>query len=180
MRALIPTFSLALLVGCSGAAGGPAAVDLKVIAEGNVVRYPVEKRTLAPEVTGDLLIGTGSVAPRPDGNVQVVNFWASWCGPCRKEQPILQKLHEEYKERGVSFVGVDTRRDQKAAALAFMEEFGVTYPSVFDPESRNAFRYRLFFMPATFVVDSEGRIAAAIAGGLPSEGALRAILEDLT
>lgn len=180
MRFLVSLALLATLAGCRAQAGGPPTVDVKVVAKGNVVRYPQEKRSPAPEVVGDLLVGSGAIGPRPAGSAQVVNFWASWCGPCRKEQPILERLHREYESKGVRFVGVNTRRDQRAAALAFLEEFSVTYPSVYDPASRNAFRYRLFFMPGTFVVDRQGRIAAVIAGGIPSEQALRDVLEDVT
>lgn len=175
---------LAVLTAC-GPSSAPEVVDFKVIRRGNVRSYPEEKRRMGPVPRGELLTGTGmfdSASLR--GKVVVVNFWASWCGPCRDEQPILRSLAQDYQPKGVAFVGVDTRRDQRAAALSFLDEFSIwdgsgepVYPSIYDPRSRNAYAYRLFFMPATFVLDERSRIAGVVAGGLPDERSLADLLD---
>ncbi|MGH2726901.1 MAG: TlpA family protein disulfide reductase [Actinomycetota bacterium] len=89
--------------------------------------------------------------------VVVLNLWASWCGPCRKEQPIFERLWREYRDRNVQFLGLNIR-DEKAAALAFVDEFGVTYPSFFDPSAALTFKLQVQVLPSTFIIDPEGLI----------------------
>ena len=87
-------------------------------------------------------------------------------------------MSKEYASRPVQFLGINTRRDQKAAALAFLDEFHVTYPSVFNPDSSIAFDFRVRFMPATFVIDRQGKIAAEFIGAIASASELRAIIDS--
>lgn len=111
------------------------------------------------------------------GSVGVINFWGSWCGPCRKEQPLLEAMWKTYGPRGVRFLGVNVRRDQRAAAKAFLEEFAVTYPSLYDPDSTVAHAFGLRFMPGTYVIDRQGRIAAQAIGAVTDEVRFRALLD---
>jgi thiol-disulfide isomerase/thioredoxin len=111
------------------------------------------------------------------GNVVVLNFWASWCGPCRREAPGLQGTWEAYTHRGVRFLGVDHRDDQ-AAARAYEGEFGITYPSVYDPAGELAFDYELVGLPTTFIIDRSGRIVFRFTG-YTDAGILRKALEDV-
>src|SRR5207245_4720928 len=85
----------------------------------------------APTLDLPALAGGSAIAFPRGGNITVVNFWGSWCGPCATEAPGLQRLWVDYRHRGVRFIGVD-ERDNDAAGRAFVREFGLTYPSAKD------------------------------------------------
>jgi thiol-disulfide isomerase/thioredoxin len=175
--ARLPVALVVALAGCSGVGAGSDG-SISVARAFNVVRHPVVERVSAPALEGVLLRG-GSLEPQiTAGKVAVVNFWGTWCGPCREEQPRLEALWKRFRGQDVVFVGVNTRRDQKAAALAYLDEFDVTYPSIYDPDSAIAFAYRVRVMPATFVIDPKGKIAATILGAVRSAGDLTEILDE--
>ncbi len=100
------------------------------------------------------------------GRPVLVNFWASWCVDCRKEAPLLEVAYRRVGGR-VAFVGVDTN-DTRGAALSFLHEFGVTYPSVYDPHGTAATAYGLFGLPTTVFVSPGGRILERNVGVLTS------------
>ena len=111
------------------------------------------------------------------GKVVVINFWASWCVPCREEAPILQDVWERYRGQGVVLVGVadlDVERD----ALAFIDEFGITYPNGLDMGKRISTSYKIKGVPETFIVDQDGNIVEFYIGPAQA-GQLDAILESL-
>jgi thiol-disulfide isomerase/thioredoxin len=170
----------ALLAGGLGAcSGGGGASGIGIAAGFNAVVIPVADRKAAPAFAGPTLRGGVPFSSAElAGKVVVVNFWGSWCGPCRREQGPLEVLSKEYAPRGVRFVGINARRDQKAAALAYLDEFGVTYPSVYNPDSSIAYDFRVRFMPATFVIDRQGRIAVEVIGALRSGPDLRALIDS--
>lgn len=97
------------------------------------------------------------------GNVVVVNFWASWCGPCRTETPMLASAARDLSSQGVRFLGVNIR-DDKAAAAAFEREFNVGFPSIYDREASIAAAWGVAAPPATFVVTADGQVVAAHPG----------------
>jgi thiol-disulfide isomerase/thioredoxin len=117
----------------------------------------------APALAGDDLNGDPIALADMRGDVVVVNFWATWCDPCRDEQPALERIHRAYQGQGVEFLGVD-ERDDLAAARAWTEEFDVTYPSIQDPSGSWADDFDLFGYPDTFVIDASGTIRWAIYG----------------
>ena len=91
------------------------------------------------------------------GKVVMINFWASWCGPCRDEAPELQRTWERYKDRGVVFLGIaytDTERN----AQAFLKEYGTTYPNGLDLGTRISAQYHIQGVPETFIIDRDGNI----------------------
>ena len=89
------------------------------------------------------------------GRPVVVNFWASWCVPCRKEMPALEAVYEKVKTR-IAFVGVN-HRDTRDDALGFVHDTGVRYPVGFDPDGKTATAYGLFGIPTTIFIDARGR-----------------------
>ncbi len=131
----------------------------------------------APPLAGDDLDGGSIALVDLKGDVVVVNFWATWCTPCRDEQPALERVHREYEDRGVEFLGVD-ERDDLAAARAWVDEFDVTYPSIQDPSGAWADDFGLFGYPDTFVIDATGTIRWAVYGQVGEEQ-LRQLI-DLT
>ncbi|MCH7625235.1 MAG: TlpA family protein disulfide reductase [Chloroflexi bacterium] len=111
------------------------------------------------------------------GDVVVLNFWASWCGPCRWEMPAFERMYQEYGDKGVMFVGVAIS-DDPANAQAFADEVGVTYPIGADFAGRIARVYRPTTMPTTFFIDREGVIRRRLVS-VANEGALRIFLRGL-
>ena len=142
------------------------------MAKAEVEDTPAPAFTL-PSLEGEDPVGVSSFR----GHVVVLNFWASWCFPCRTEAPGLRWVSEHYREQGVRFLGVDERDDQ-AAARAFVEEVGWRYPTAFDPAGSLADDYRLIGLPTTFIVDPRGTIRYRFHGYLDRE-VLRAALDDL-
>lgn len=101
------------------------------------------------------------------GMPTVVNIWASWCVPCRREMPALQAAHRAYGDR-VRFIGVN-HEDERSDALDFVTRTGVTYPSGFDPEGDTARRYGAFGLPTTYFISATGLIVATKTGEITPE-----------
>jgi len=108
----------------------------------------------------------------------VLNFWGSWCGPCRQEAPALAALARHFRSRGVRFLGVDIR-DSPVSAEAFMRDFGIQYPSLNDPGDQIALDFRSTVPPAgvptTLVISRSGRITGRVIGEASYNG-LKALI----
>ena len=102
------------------------------------------------------------------GKAVVLNFWASWCIPCREEAPLLEAAWQALKDQEVIFLGVNIQ-DAEPAAKAFLREFGVTFPNGRDAEGKIAIDYGVYGIPETFFIDREGRITAKVIGPLGPE-----------
>lgn len=116
-----------------------------------------------PGLQGEAVVGSDVDTASMDWSVLVVNVWANWCAPCRREQPVLQQVQAAYADRGVELVGVNYR-DERAAAERWIEDFDVTYPSLYDPDGRSAASLGFPFVPDTYVVDASGTTRYAIYG----------------
>jgi thiol-disulfide isomerase/thioredoxin len=91
------------------------------------------------------------------GQVVMINFWASWCGPCRQEMPILEKLYGKYKPMGFTMVGVNVEPDSKLAA-EWLKATPVTFPILFDTKSEVSKLYQVQGMPNTVIIDRKGNL----------------------
>jgi cytochrome c biogenesis protein CcmG, thiol:disulfide interchange protein DsbE len=141
-------------------------------AQGRVEDRPAPDFEL-PSVDGDATISLEGFR----GRVVILNFWASWCGPCRTEAPHLQAIQDEFAADGVQVLGVD-HDDDRAAARAHQEEFGLTFPSVYDPAGELAFDYELFGVPTTFLIDRDGTVVYRFTGAVDADE-LESALSDL-
>jgi thiol-disulfide isomerase/thioredoxin len=132
---------------------------------------------------GPLDVGGTFSSAEAAGDVIVVNFWYAGCPPCRLEARDLERLHQDFLDQGVVFIGVNIM-DQAPTALTFAEEFGVTYPSLLDVSGgavRLAFAGQVApnAVPTTVVLDQQGRVAARISGLLTDPGVLADIIDDV-
>ena len=122
---------------------------------------PVKDRKAAPAVSGDLLDGGSFDLASQKGHVVVVNFWASWCAPCRAEAADLEQVYQATKPSGVVFLGINIR-DEKDKAVAF-HQGRASYPSLFDPAGKISLAFSDVppsAIPSTLVIDRDGRIAS--------------------
>jgi cytochrome c biogenesis protein CcmG, thiol:disulfide interchange protein DsbE len=125
---------------------------------------------LAPSATGVALVPNLSAGvpvatdlARERGKIVVLNFWSSWCGPCKVEAPELTSFAWRERDRGVVVMGV-VFNDSVAAAAAFDRYYGVSYQSIVDPGGVIANRFGVTSPPTTFVIDRRGRVAATLLG----------------
>jgi thiol-disulfide isomerase/thioredoxin len=129
--------------------------------------YQLGDRPAAPTVAGSTISGQRLSLASYRGDTIVLNFWGSWCAPCRAEAPALGQLARKLAPQGVRFVGVDIR-DQPDSAESFMQTFNVGYPSLNDPGDEIALEFHSTVPPAaiptTLIIDRNGRIAARIFG----------------
>lgn len=91
------------------------------------------------------------------GQVVMVNFWATWCGPCREEMPHLEALHQRYSALGFTLLGVNVEENSSDAA-AWLEETPVSFSVLYDPENRVSELYDVIAMPSTVIVDRQGNV----------------------
>lgn len=172
--------SLVLVLAACG--GQAAAGDQGTLSGGTqyagATYWPPADRQPAPQVSGITLGRKRLSLAALRGRVIVLNFWGSWCAPCRHEAPLLAALSRQCQARGVQFVGAD-ERDDRPSAVAFESSFGIAYPSLFDPASQIplAFQGRVpvAAIPSTIVIDRQGRIAARVIGATTYPG-LKALL----
>jgi thiol-disulfide isomerase/thioredoxin len=98
------------------------------------------------------------------GKVVFLNFWATWCPPCREEMPSMETLYQHFKDRGLEFLAVDIQESGDDVG-AFMEKYGLNFPAALDSSGNISNRYGIRSIPTTFIIDREGLILASTVGG---------------
>lgn len=137
---------------------------------------------LAPDFTLQTLDGKTVTLTDLRGQAVLVNIWASWCAPCRAEMPAIQRVYEDYKEKGLVVLAVNsTVQDKVSAASSFVAELGLTFPIPLDVEGTVTRLYEVRALPSSFFIGRDGVIREVVIGGPMSEALLRtrvqAILE---
>lgn len=127
--------------------------------------------------TADQMARSGKTFKLSDlkGQAVVINFWASYCEPCREEAPMLERVWRDYQDRGVVFLGINTD-DIESNARAYMAQYGITYPNAPDQGGHIEDDYRITGIPETFVIDTEGKIVRHFLAQ-PRESDLRAEID---
>ncbi len=173
-----PALGLALVLVGVGALIGLLVYGVKATGRGQTLDDAIAggRRPPAPAVSLPRLEG-GARAALADyrGTVVVLNYWASWCTPCRQESPLLERWQRRLAKRGGTVLGVDSL-DVTADARAFVREFGLTYPMLRDRDGETQRRFGVSGYPETLIVDRDGRIAALRRGPVDDAFLRRSVL----
>ncbi|MEU6848564.1 TlpA disulfide reductase family protein [Actinacidiphila alni] len=169
---------------CSSTSGTSGAGNTNFVGgtgEINVVK--AADRKPAPDISGKTLTGAKDSLAAYKGKVVVVNIWGSWCAPCRAEAPNLVKVANADKDKGVQFLGINTRDLEVSNAKSFDKRFDIPYPSFFDPYGSLILRFpkgslNPQTLPATLVIDRQGKVAVRALKPL-SEDDLNSIIDPL-
>ncbi|MEU8706080.1 TlpA disulfide reductase family protein [Streptomyces sp. NPDC048565] len=171
------------LSACGGGQAGGGGNTNFVTGSGGISTVAKGERTDAPKLDGKTLEGKALDVADYKGKVVVLNFWGSWCGPCRAEAKHFAKVAKQTEDEGVQFVGVNTRDPKKSLAVSFEKDFGVTYPSLYDPTGKLLLRFPKGTLnpqaiPSTVVIDRDGKLAARTLVALDAEK-LRKMIDPL-
>ena len=177
-RARRPALGIAVVLIGVGALIGLLVYGVKATGRGQTLDDAIAhgRRPVAPAVSLPRLEG-GAKAALADyrGTVVVLNYWASWCTPCRQESPLLERWQRRLAKRGGTVVGIDSL-DVTADARAFVREFGLTYPMLRDRDGETQRRFGVSGYPETLIVDRDGRIAALQRGPVDDAFLRRSVL----
>ena len=189
VRGLLAGAAVAVLAGCLAACSGGAIGASTPVSNGqsyvggsySSAYYPPADRPVAPAVSGTLLTGGKFSLAAQRGHLVVLNFWGSWCAPCRREAPTLAALAARFKDDRVTFIGDDVQ-DAPANAAAFERTFDVSYPSLNDPGEQVALAFHGAVppvgIPTTLLIDKTGHIAGRVVGEVSYDG-LRALITKI-
>jgi cytochrome c biogenesis protein CcmG/thiol:disulfide interchange protein DsbE len=170
LAVVVSVVALLALLGYGVTSTGPDASIEQALASG--------QRPKAPAITLPRLDGDGEASLADfRGQVVVLNYWASWCEPCRNESPLLERWHWKLRARGGTVLGVDVL-DVTSDAKAFVRRFGLTYPMLRDADGATQRIFGVVAYPETLVIDRDGRIAAVERGPV-DEAFMRREVEPL-
>jgi cytochrome c biogenesis protein CcmG, thiol:disulfide interchange protein DsbE len=142
-----------------------------------------ELNRAAPDFSLPSLAGESISLADYQGQVVLLNFWGTWCEPCKRELPALEQAHQRYGDQGLAVIGVNLTDDElaqgrdEAIIQAFLDQFGVTYPTALDIEGDVTNAYRVFPLPTSFFIDGEGRIRYVHIGELTFDDVTARFLE---
>jgi thiol-disulfide isomerase/thioredoxin len=171
------------LAACSTSDGSRTSGQSFVAGDHAITLLAPDQRPVPGALRGQTIDGQTLDLASQKGHAVVLNVWGSWCAPCQKEAPALEKAAQELKPKGVTFIGINTRENgNKEAAAAFQRAYGITYPSLFDADSTALLALRgavaANAIPSTVVIDPQGRIAARISGATTTS-TLVDVVEDV-
>lgn len=170
----VPVLAFLAILAWASFTSGPARGGLAV--NDNTVELDVDGEA-APTFSLALYGGGEIDSQQLRGKVVMLDFWASWCLPCREEAPVLAQVYAEYEERGVEFVGVNLW-DNAGDAEVFLQQQGHEYPNGIDEGGKIAISYGVRGIPEKFFIDRDGRIARKFSGPMTADR-LRLILESM-
>jgi peroxiredoxin len=173
------------LAGCSGGSNAVSQSGgnyrfVSSNSKGSLI--PVANRRTVGQVTGSLLNGGTFTLSKDAGKVVVINFWATWCGPCTTETPEFDSVYRKFRNSGITFVGIDTKESSRDAPRAFVKDNKISYPIVFDEQGYTAVELGKIpsqSLPFTVLIDKEQRVAAVYLGVLEPKD-LEPVLTTLT
>ncbi|MGW0996750.1 TlpA family protein disulfide reductase [Streptomyces sp. NPDC002523] len=150
--------------GKGGTSGGGGNTNF-ITGNNGIDTAPKGERAAAPDLSGKTIDGKSLDVADYKGKVVVVNVWGSWCGPCREEAKYFSKVSQDYADKGVQFVGINTRDSSTTPAVAFEKEHGISYPSLYDPTGKLMLRFKKGtlnpqLIPSTLIIDKDGKVAA--------------------
>ncbi len=132
--------------------------------------HAVGTKEAAPDFTLETLEGPNLRLEEYRGQVVLLNFWASWCGPCRQEMPVLDRLHQRYEDTGFAVLGVNVE-GERAPAQKIVDKTNVTFPVLIDAKQKVSELYNLEAMPSTVVIDRDGVVRYIHRGYKPGDEA---------
>jgi thiol-disulfide isomerase/thioredoxin len=185
VAALMGAAALAFtLAGCDSSSSSSSSGGANFVGgNGAVTVVKAAQRQAAPALSGKTVAGGQASLAAYKGKVVVINIWGSWCSPCRAEAPNLEKVAAADADKGVQFLGINTRDLDVSNAARFDKRFGITYPSFYDPYGKLILRFpkgslNPQSLPATLVIDRQGRVAVRALKAL-SEDDLRQIVDPV-
>jgi peroxiredoxin len=144
------------------------------------MKRPEKRSVFAPDFALPSLAGSTVHLSDHRGRVVLLNFWATWCPPCRAEMSSMEKLYQAYRDRGLVILAVSTDQTGRSVVESFVRERGVTFPVLLDPEEEIFAEYGGRGLPTSFFVDGRGRIVSTEVGAQDWNGtAARRIVETL-
>jgi len=163
--------------GSGGTSGGSGNTNF-VAGKDGVDTVGQGSRTAIPDLSGKTIDGKQLDVADYKGKVVVLNIWGSWCAPCRAEAKNLEKVYKDTKDQGVQYIGINTRDSDLSLAQAFEKQYGITYPSLYDPTGRLMLRFKKGtlnpqLIPSTLIIDRDGKIAARTLQALSEENMLK-------